>query len=115
MRKRLAWILLFLSCLLPQVALADTPAATYSIVGVTTATVIKVGPGTFFGVTSPATQTTVTTCYDNTAASGPIIFQNTVTAASPFNAPASGIAFNTGLTCVIATSIVAPGYIVLWK
>ena len=102
--------------LLPDRCKADTPPATYTIITSTTATTIKAGPGIFYGAFSTAIQTTVTTCYDNTAASGVIIWNGTLTPTAPSTGiPSSGVQFLTGLTCVIATSVVAPGYGILWK
>lgn len=115
MKNMIRWILILIGCLLPCVAVADTPAPLYTIINAITATTVKTGPGIFYGVTSTVTQTTVVTCYDNTAASGNAIYTNTPTTATPLGAPAVGITFTTGLTCIIATSVVAPGYIVLWR
>lgn len=116
MRLRFRRILVALALALAPVAVsADTPPATYTVVGVTTTTVIKAGPGIFFGVTSTVAQTTVVTCWDNTAASGNVIYQNTTTLATPLGPPPGGLATLIGITCSIATSVVAPGYTVLWK
>lgn len=113
---RVALISLILGLTLGAVAMADTPPATYTVINATTTTTVKASPGIFFGVTSQATQATVVSCFDNTALSGPLLWTGTPTAVAPsVGIPAGGIAFTTGLTCAIATSVVAPGYTVLWK
>jgi hypothetical protein len=77
---------------------------------------VKTGPGQFYGVISTVTQTTAVTCYDNTAASGTALWVGTPTPTAPsVGIPSSGIQYLTGLTCIIATSVVAPGYTILWK
>lgn len=115
MLKRL--VLAFGLLLLPVGALADALPANYTQVSSTVAVTARVGPGVFYGIQTLATQTTLVTCYDNTAASGSIIFQSTP-AANTTGVPATavpGVAVNNGITCVIATSIVAPGFLILWK
>jgi hypothetical protein len=104
-------------CLCPSVALADALPANYTPVSSTVAVTARVGPGVFYGIQTLATQATLVTCYDNTAASGSIIFQSTP-AANTTGVPATavpGFAVINGITCVIATSIVAPGFLILWK
>lgn len=96
--------------------LADPLPATSTVVNTTSATTAKTGPGIFYGVDSTAIQTTVVTCFDNTAASGKILWTGTPTPTAPaIGIPGPGIAFVIGLTCQIATSVVAPGYMILWN
>lgn len=113
--------LVFLLALAPVCASAQAagngnaiPTSQITLVAATTTTVIKTGPGLFFGVHSLGVQTTVVSCFDNTALSGTQVYAGTPTGASDFNA-AYPINFLIGLTCAIATSIVAPGYLVLWR
>lgn len=104
-------------CLCPSVALADALPANYTLVSSITAVTARVGPGVFYGIQTLATQATLVTCYDSTVASGSIILQSTPVA-NTTGAPSvavPGVAVNNGITCIIATSIVAPGFLILWK
>ncbi len=104
-------------CFVPSVALADPPPATYTAVTTTSVINVKTTSGLFYGVLAIATQTTAVTCWDSPTNSGQIIFVATPvpSGSSVLNALGSGLRFFNGLTCQISTSIVAPGYLILWN
>jgi len=108
-------LILFFGLLAP--ASADLPIASYTAFATTATVVVKASPGIFYGVIPLATQATVITCYDNTALSGQQIYINTPTinVNTAYYALGQPIKFTIGLTCAIATSIVAPGFLVLWN
>ena len=78
--------------------------------GVTTSTV-KIGPGNLHGlVLSSITNNAVVTLYDNTSATGTILWSSgaLVQNGLPFNIDMKGVSFNTGLTIAVtgaATSV----------
>lgn len=97
-------------------AAADIPAPSYTIVNATTTTTIAAR--VFYGIGSTATQITAVSCFDNTALSGPQLYTGTPTASSVVGAgqsPSVGVTLASGsVTCAIAASVVAPGYIIYW-
>jgi hypothetical protein len=113
--RLLTSILLVIGLMAP--ASADLPIANYAAFTTTTATVIKYTPGIFYGVIPLASQTTIITCWDNTVASGQAIYINTPTinVNTAYYALGQPIRFTIGLICQIATSIVAPGFLVLYN
>jgi hypothetical protein len=91
---------------------ADVPPPKYTLVTTTATTVVQAT--TFYGVQSLAAQITVVSCFDSATLSGTQIYANTPTLTTLLGAPATGMALNSGfVTCAIATSIVAPGYLIL--
>ncbi len=111
MKQLAALVLLLAACFAPLATRADVPPAQYTLVNATTTTTVSAR--VFYGIVSLATQATVLTCYDSATLSGTIIYQNTPTAATAIGAPAVGIALTSGsVTCAIATSVVAPGYLI---
>jgi hypothetical protein len=108
-------LVLIISLMAP--ASADLPIASYTAFTTTSTVVVKTTSGIFYGVIPLATQITVITCYDNTALSGQPIYINTPTinVNTAYYALGQPIKFTIGLTCAIATSIVAPGFLVLWN
>lgn len=104
-------------CLLPTIAKADLPPPVYTPITTTSSTVIKNGPGLFYGIDPLAIQTTVISCWDNTTNSGQLLYNSTPAPSGGMALQAVGnaIRFFTGLTCQISTSIVAPGFLVLWN
>ena len=87
-------------------AQADTGAARYAIMNSTSALVIKNGPGVLLGVISNGVQTNVLSCYDNTAASGTLIYTATLSVLGQTQLFTPGVQYTTGLTCIVPTSIV---------
>jgi hypothetical protein len=85
----------------------ETQEKSYHQSGITAGTVIKVGPGDLHGLTLSALgNNTDITIYDNTAASGRILFASGPMPANttPLAIDKHGINFNIGLTIVIATT-----------
>lgn len=78
-----------------------------NVTGVTAGTVIKYGPGDFHGlIISAISNNSAITVYDNTAASGTILFASGAMPpnTTPIQLDFGGISFNIGLTLVIATA-----------
>jgi hypothetical protein len=112
--KRL--LLALILAALPIASFADIPQPLYTIINATTTTSIQAR--VFYGVASSVTQLTVVSCFDNSALSGPLLYVGTPTVATALGIPAippAGVTLASGfVTCAIATSVVAPGYIVYW-
>lgn len=89
----------------------------YTVINTATTTVVKTGPGAFFGIAVTAGGVGSTaTAYDNTAASGTVLMPATATTAvGPLTTgiPVSlGAKFNNGLT--IVTTATSPTILVFW-
>jgi hypothetical protein len=85
----------------------ETQEKSYHQSGITAGTVIKIGPGDLHGLTLSALgNNTDITIYDNTAASGRILFASGPMPANTVPLPIDnhGISFNIGITIVIATA-----------
>lgn len=76
----------------PRVAYAQVSAAP---------TVIKSGPGAFYGFICVASSAGTLTLYDNTAASGTVLFTKAVAAGDVVTLGAWGMSFKLGLTAAI--------------
>jgi hypothetical protein len=85
----------------------ETQVEFYHQAGTTAGTVIKVGPGDLHGLTfSAISNNAAVTIYDNTAASGAVLFSSGAMPANstPFGIDLHGLSFNIGMTIVIATA-----------
>lgn len=78
-----------------RVATTNTTIAVNS--GTTT---IVTGAGRLHGVLTTTTGATAFTCYDNTAASGTLVFDQALASLGFVTLPSGGVPFSTGLTCV---------------
>lgn len=99
-------------------AFADAQPPAYLLVNDTSTHNVKQGVGTFYGIMGIGVQTTIVTCFDSLTLTGTQIYTGTPTPTSgltTLGAPPLGITLTIGLTCAIATSVVAPGYLILWR
>lgn len=82
-------------------AVSSRVATTNTTIAVNSGTTTLVtGVGRLHGVLTTTVGATAFTCYDNTAASGTLIFDQALSALGIVTLPSGGIAFTTGLTCV---------------
>lgn len=85
----------------------ETEPKSYFQVGTTAGVVLKYGPGNIHGISiSAVTQNSVVTLYDNTAASGTVLWSSGAMGAQtiPFSIDMHNIPFSNGLTLVIASA-----------